>query len=180
MPQADSYVLEEATDPGFTNDPLQIYSGPNTWHEINSRGIRRYHYRVKAHGNSGDSSWSNTQWVDVRWEEEPNGSIGMAQGPLVLGLATYGWPNDAEDIFWFSSSTNGPISVNLTNHTGIGTQLLLYYDYGQPQGPTEVAKAYQPPYDLRYAGLKGRYYIRIYTQSGFDTSTVYTLRTSFP
>jgi hypothetical protein len=187
-PPHDSYVLEEAADPGFTDDLRQIYPGGNTSQEIDSRGIRRYYYRVKANGSTEDSNWSNTQWVDVRWEEEPNGNADEANGPLAFGLPYYGRPNDSFDVFHFEieSGAQGTIGVDLTNYYGINPQLLLYYDYGPPRGIEEVAKVYtfdQPPNDLHLkykASLSGHYYVLVFAPSGFNTETVYTIKVSFP
>lgn len=77
--RAESYVLEQATGPGFT-DAIQVYSGPETQHVMSSEGVANYHFRVKGRNTQGDSGWSDTQTVEVRWEREPNEQIPELDG----------------------------------------------------------------------------------------------------
>ena len=66
--------------------------------------------------------------------------------------------------------------MDLSNHTGQNVQLLLYY---QSTGNT-VARVWEPPYHLDYAGDPGDYYIYVYTPTGFNNTSPYTLRATFP
>jgi hypothetical protein len=69
------------------------------------------------------------------------------------------------------------ITIDLTNHKGKGVQLQLFYQSVDNQ----VAKDKLPPdYHIDYSGPAGRYYIYIYTESGHNTTTPYTLRVTYP
>jgi hypothetical protein len=110
------------------------------------------------------------------WEQEDNDSHTQANGPLISGSNYYGYPDDGKDYFSVQMPTNGTITVNLDNHTGQGVQLFLFY-----QSPAnEVGWDYQAPYDLSYTGPAGWYYVYIYTESGFNATTPYTLRVTYP
>ena len=170
---ATHYVLEEATNDAFTGG-LEVYSGSGTSCAISGRGAARYYYRVKA-CNRDCSEWSNVEWVDVLWEAEPNNSLAQANGPLQSGVGYYGYPNDAWDYFNVYVSTIGRITVDLMNHTGEGVQLLLY-----DQDGVLLDRAWQPPYHVESDVYWGWYSIRIYTESGYNSDTPYTLRAVFP
>jgi hypothetical protein len=61
---ADTYVLQEDSNPNFSN-PMERFSGLGTsW---NATGISpgTYYYRVKASNAWGDSNWSNVHEVTV-------------------------------------------------------------------------------------------------------------------
>jgi hypothetical protein len=171
---ATSYVLQRATSASFA-DATQVYAGTANSTNITSEGIARYYYRVKARNQWGDSPWSNAESVEVRWEQEPNYPVSLANGPLVSGLDYYGYPNDAQDYFTFQVASRGQITVDLSNHTGQGVQVILYHPAG-----IEVARDYQPPYHLVYTGDPGAYYVQVYTESGNNSNTPYTLRAIFP
>ena len=110
------------------------------------------------------------------WEVEPNNSYLQANGPLRSGRDYYGYPNDEKDYFSIYLRTAGMITINLTNHTGIGVQLQLFY---QTPGNT-VAYDLYPPYSIEYNGQPGFYYIYIYTAGGYNSTTPYTLRVTYP
>lgn len=111
----------------------------------------------------------------VGWEQEPNNTSATANGPLVSGMYYFGSPNDASDYFFFQTTSRGQITIDLNDHTGQGIQLLLYY----PEGNL-VGQDITPPYRLEYTGNSGRYYVRIYSTGGFNSTTPYTLRAVFP
>ncbi|RLC83281.1 MAG: hypothetical protein DRI79_14070, partial [Chloroflexi bacterium] len=69
----------------------------------------------------------------------------------------------------------GRITVDLMNHTGEGVQLLLY-----DQDGVLLDRAWQPPYHVESDVYWGWYSIRIYTESGYNSDTPYTLRAVFP
>jgi hypothetical protein len=171
---ATSYLVQRATSANFA-DAVQVYSGAATTYTAPSQGIARYHYRVQARNQYGSSPWSNVQWVDVRWEQEPNYPLSNANGPLLSGLNYYGYPNDTDDYFFFQVASRGQVTIDLSNHTGIGVQLVLRTVTGD-----QVAIDYQAPYHLVTAVDPGRYYVQIYTESGLNTNTPYTLRAIFP
>jgi hypothetical protein len=117
VPQADSYILEEATDSTFS-DATVIYSGASTSFVVAQRGAARYYYRVKARNSWGDSGWSAVRQVDVRWEAEPNNQPSQANGPIVSGLTYFGTfpsPADSRDYFTFKLSSPHQIELWLTN-----------------------------------------------------------------
>jgi hypothetical protein len=110
------------------------------------------------------------------WETEPNNTYLQANGPIRSGRDYYGYPNDDRDYWSFFASTPGNIQVDLTNHTGQGVQLQLFYQ-SPAGGPVAIATS--PPYHLDYNGPAGWYYVYIYTAGGYNQSTPYTLRVSY-
>jgi hypothetical protein len=116
--RADTYILEQATQSNFS-DAEVIYDGEDTSYSVESEGIARYYYRVKAHNEFGDSDWSNVESVDVRWEKEPNDRAPEdARGPLDSSVTYYGrFPqgDDAKDYFYFYLSTRHAVEIRLTN-----------------------------------------------------------------
>jgi hypothetical protein len=171
---ATSYLLQRATSASFA-DAVQVYSGAATTYSAPSQGIARYHYRVQARNQYGNSPWSNVQWVDVRWEQEPNYPLANANGPLLSGLNYYGYPNDTDDYFYFQVASRGQVTIDLTNHSDQSVQLLLRTPAGDP-----ITFVNQPPYHLVATVDPGRYYVHIYATGGFNTTTPYTLRAVFP
>lgn len=176
-PVSPTYILEEATDELFT-DATEAYTGSATSTLISDRGPTRYYYRVKASNTWGDSSWSNVQSVDVFWENEPNDPYTEAGGPLISGVNYYGYPNDAKDFFKFYVPSAGAITINLTNHTGGGVQLQLFFQ--QVDVAHRVAYDLSAPYRINYNGQPGWYWIYIYTASGYNSTTPYTLQVTYP
>ena len=110
------------------------------------------------------------------WEVEPNNSSAQANGPLRSGRDYFGYPNDAYDFFSVYLTQPGQLNVTLTNHTGQGVQLQLFYQ----STANRVGFVPSPPYTLSYNGQAGWYYIFIYTESGFNSTTPYTLRVTYP
>ena len=110
------------------------------------------------------------------WEQEPNNSYLEANGPLRSGQDYYGYPNDEKDYFSIYLRTAGTITIDLTDHTGTGVQVQLFY---QTVG-NRVAGDMDAPYHVEYTGPAGWYYIYIYTAGGYNSTTPYTLRATFP
>jgi len=73
-----------------------------------------------------------------------------------------------------TDDTEEKITVDLTGHSGRGVQLQL-----RDQGGNLVAYVSEPPYHLEYTGPAGQYYVYIYTESGHNSNTPYTLRATF-
>jgi hypothetical protein len=168
---AEAYVLQEATDSSFTS-PKLVYEGPGHQFAVSDQGPTRYFYRVKARTASGSSSWSDVQSVDVRWEKEDNDTAPTANGPLVSGLAYHGYPDDQKDYYRIQLAARHRIRIELTDHTGQGVQLLLYYQ----STDNLVDRDYDPPYQVDHEGQAGRYYIYIFSESGHNHSQPYTLK----
>ena len=168
--RATSYILQEATAPDF-GDATEIYTGAATSFDVISRGLRTYYYRVLARNSWGDSAWSNVQPVEVRWETEPNSTLATANGPLASDLDYYGYQNDANDYFYIDQPVTGTLTIDLANPSG-GTQVILYGTAQQWLTRDSTA-----PYHIAYmVNTPGRYYIRVYTTLGYNSSMPYTLR----
>ncbi len=191
---AITYTLQEDDNPGFTS-PAVRYQGSSSQYQVAGRGAGTWWYRVKASNTGGDSLWSNRQSVTVGpsviylplvvkkstpffegpWEIEPNDSFQQANGPLRSGKKYYGYPNDSQDFFSIDVRTGGDIIIDLNGHTGQGVQIQLFY-----QSSDRVEWVYEPPYHIEYTGLAGWYYIYVYTESGYNETTRYTIRATFP
>lgn len=110
-------------------------------------------------------------------ETEPNDEVAVADGPLQSGMSYSGYPNDTNDNFFIDVTVTGTIVVDLINHTGNGTQVQLLYE----TKTNRVAYAPGPSYHIEYdAQRSGRYYIFIYTPSGHNQHTPYTLTVTYP
>jgi hypothetical protein len=107
---------------------------------------------------------------------EPNNSYLQANGPLRSGRDYYGYPNDEKDYFSIYLRTGGTITIDLTNHTGQGVQLQLFYQSTNNRVDYDL----DAPYHITYTGPAGWYYIYIYTAGGYNTTTPYTLRVTYP
>jgi trimeric autotransporter adhesin len=110
------------------------------------------------------------------WEVEPNDSMAQANGPLRSGRDYFGYPNDARDFFSVYMTQPGQLNVTLSNHTGQGVQLQLFYQ----SAANRVAFVPNPPYTVSHNGPAGWYYIFIFTESGYHSHTPYTLRVTYP
>ena len=109
-------------------------------------------------------------------EREDNDSYQQVNGALYSGQDYYGYPDDARDYFTIYLHTGGDISIDLTGHTGSGVQLHLYYQ----SVDNRVKYVWSPPYHIEYTGPAGRYYVYIYAESGYNSTTPYTLRVTYP
>jgi len=110
------------------------------------------------------------------WEVEPNNTYLQANGSLRSGRDYYGYPNDQKDYFSIYLRTGGQIVIDLSNHTGQGVQLQLFY---QTAGNL-VAGDLDAPYHIEYTGPAGLYYIYIYTAGNYNSSTAFALRATYP
>jgi hypothetical protein len=110
------------------------------------------------------------------WELEDNDSYQQANGPLRLARDYYGYPDDQKDFFSIYLPSPGQLSIDVTNHSGSGVQLQLF------NGSVDNRVCFDPelPLHCEYTGQAGWYYVFIYTESGFNTHTAYTLRAEFP
>lgn len=112
------------------------------------------------------------QYFEGPMEIEPNDTYLEANGPLRLGQEYQGYPDDSKDFFSFDLTTPMNVNVNVNNHTGNGVQLQLFYQTID----NRVAWDYTLPYSISLSNAQpGRYYLYIYTQSGFNTNTPYSL-----
>ena len=108
----------------------------------------------------------------------PNNSAAQATGPLQSGVDYHGYPDDAKEYFSFYLLANGNITVDLTNPTGQGTELALYY---QADLQHNITFAFQPPFHIALTNRpSGWYYVEVFTGSGLNMTTPYTLRVTYP
>jgi hypothetical protein len=180
--RAESYVLEEASDPAFT-DSHQIYVGTSTSHTVSGQMTGRYYYRVKGRNAWGDSAWSPRRSADVRWEVEPNNGIAQANGPIVSGLTYYGtFPetdpeeDQRKDYFFFELTASHRVQVWLTNiPAGRNYDLVLRRgDTSAVEYSVELGNADE--YINVPSLAPGLYYIQVYRTSGAASSQPYHLR----
>jgi len=112
-------------------------------------------------------------------EAEPNNNSADADGPLCAGRDYNGLPNDRFDVFWLEAAA-GSITVDLTNHIGVGIQLQLHYQQitGNPIGfDPDGSNGYRIALSNAPAG---RYYIIIFSRTEDPSATArYGLRAVF-
>jgi hypothetical protein len=108
-------------------------------------------------------------------EQEPNDTSAQANGPLQPGQAYTGFPDDDRDYFSFATHSPGNINVALSNYTGQGGQLQLFYQ----STANRVGFDADAPYNITYQGQPGTYFVLIFTESGF-INTPYSLVVNAP
>lgn len=115
----------------------------------------------------------------ITWEMEPNNNAAQATGPLSSSVPCQGHP-DQYDFFYFDVSRAGEISVEVSDHIGSGVQLQLFWD--SVRETNRVGLIPVPPGRIVYPGNegKGRYYIYIFTESGWNSYAPYKLTVTFP
>ena len=111
---------------------------------------------------------------------EPNDAHPEANGPLCSGQGYLGYPDDVEDWFFVYLPATVLVEITLTGHTGDGVQLLLYNQALQLVCLDNTPPEYQINAGNCPSQPAGRYYLRIYTASGWNYMTPYTLHMSFP
>lgn len=112
-------------------------------------------------------------------EMEPNNNSVQANGPLCSSRAYTGLPTDRFDVFFFEAAA-GPITTNLTNHTGSGVQLQLHHQT-ITTNPIALDVNGADGYRVEVPNAPtGRYYVVISTLAPDpDATTRYQLTTSF-
>ncbi len=186
--RATSYVLQEAAQATAptSGDFATVYNDTGTSHDVAGKGAGRYHYRVKARNSSGDSGWSNVEWVDVLWEAEDNDDAPtQANGPLVSGKMYRGYPNDKNDYFYLELSSQATVEVVVEDFapTSSHGDLLLYGPAAGGKRGEQVAQfgvrgrstMSLGPLTLR----PGRYHVRIYTAGNRSTTEAYRLTVTY-
>jgi hypothetical protein len=119
-----------------------------------------------------------TYFFEGPWELEPNNNYQQANGPLRSGRDYYGYPNDQKDYFSIILNSGGQIVIDLSNDTGQGVQLQLFYQIADVDH--RVAFDRDAPYQIQYTGPAGTYYIYIYTAGNYNSSAAYTLHVTYP
>jgi hypothetical protein len=108
----------------------------------------------------------------VFWETEPNNDNVSADGPLNFGVEAHGFPNDTEDYFYFDLSQAADLTIDLFDHTGTDVQLLLYNSQLELKGQATIP----PHYQISFLNAPlGKYYVRIFTASGYNSTYAYRL-----
>jgi hypothetical protein len=174
---AESYVLEESTDAGFSQSAA-IYSGSLLSQQISGRGAARYYYRVKARNEWGDSPWSGVVWTDVTWEAEPNDSPTQANGPIVAGITYHGtFPStvDPQDYFRVRLSSPSRLELWLTQIPDGQDYNLILRDAGL--GIVGYSGELHNTSEHILTGFlpAGEYYVQVYRVPGGWSSQAYSL-----
>ena len=175
--RTENYVLEQATGAGF-GDATQVYTGPATEYIATSAGIATYHYRVMARSSVGDSDWSATQSVEVRWEREPNREAVDATGLMQPGLRYYGVlasATDLQDYFYFELPAARNVELWLTDMTPGQDFNLVLRDANLTQLRYSGNVGNADEHILSTLLPAGRYYVQIRRVSG-DSTQPYCLR----
>jgi hypothetical protein len=115
-------------------------------------------------------------------KKEPNDTAEQANGPLCLPAEILGIPDDNEDYYLFTSSSNGQITIDLFNHPleGVnGAQLQLFL---ASDPDTIIAADVVGPYSINHVGNADEYLIRVFTDQSEcgPCDTVYMLEVTVP
>lgn len=112
-----------------------------------------------------------------KMEVEPNENAGAADGPLCSNVSYQGLPgNNDRDYFYVDLSADSMLTVDLTNYMvpePFG-QLILY-DAGQ----NVIVQDYTAPLHIQQSVVAGKYYILVYTATGYASATPYELKPTF-
>ena len=170
-------------DEGFAKPTVITTGNSEVSHTVNSEGVAKYFFRVRALNGTDQSPWSNVQSVEVRWEKEPNNTYLQAHenlgGPMFPGVSYYGYQKDEKDYFFFRTLTPGDITVALDDTVGDAVQLQLFRNAATVEN--RVAYDATPPFRVSYRGDAGTYYVFIYTAPGSPApGRPYIVRALFP
>jgi hypothetical protein len=105
---------------------------------------------------------------------EENDTWDIAYGPLRPGGSYNAYPDDAEDMFFINLPTSATVKIQVSGFVGEG-QLFVY-----DQNHNELGWDYDPENDgiLTISTLSlssGKYFIRIYSEEPYSTSSLYSL-----
>jgi hypothetical protein len=108
---------------------------------------------------------------------EPFNTWKTSYGPLEPGVPYLAYPNDHNDYYWFSIDHTTSLTVQVTDYAATGQVLVRRQDL------SEVAKDFNVPpgadgnMTVPLPNLPaGSYYIQVFTSSGHNESTRYTLK----
>ncbi len=171
-PTAGSHTLKIIAD--VNNNITEFNENDNTWQRSFSWAGSSTTYLIYMPMVLKDYM----HYFEGPMEVEPNDTYLQANGPLRSGRDYTGYPDDDKDYFSIYLRTSGQITIDLTNHTGTGVQLQLFY---QNTSSSPLVYKYNAPYHIDYpASTAGWYYIYIASTGNFNTNTAYTLRVSYP
>jgi hypothetical protein len=180
VPDADSYVLEEARDSAFAT-ATPIYNGPSTTYNVSGQITGRYYHRVQARNSWGDGGWSKSQWVDMLLEVEPNDQPSDANGPLVSGLTYHGRfpqnPNQQNqfDYYYFDVPQAGQVELWLRNIPVGRDYNLVLRDSSQQLAGYSAWGGNANEY-IGETLSAGRYYVQVWHYAGAGDPGGYDLR----
>lgn len=106
-------------------------------------------------------------------EIEPNNALNEADGPLCSGVTYAGLPYDNNDYFYINLTSSATIVVDLTNYTVADTHGWLIIS---DEAYNNIAYTYAAPFHLQQSLSAGKYYIRVFTETGYTSSTPYSLK----
>lgn len=183
VPGAESYVLEEGRDMAFSNAQV-LYSGSSTSYGVTGRGASRLYYRVKARTAGGDTDWSNTQYVDIFLEAEPNDvAPDQANGPLMSSFTYYAQfpnPGDINDYFYFDLYSEGRVEVSLRNIPSGRNYDLVLRDWTVENAVGYSGELGNADELIVIDALPaGRYYIQAYHRDPKFSSQTYQLKVTY-
>ncbi len=157
------YWSVQAIDAGYVGSPFAAEGTFRIWPHYISLPLLAYNH---------------VTYFDGPWEVEPNNVAAQANGPVRSGQAYQGYANDNWDVFTFIAPTMGTMHAELPDHPGQGVQLQMYY---QSVADPNSIYDWSPPFQIDYVnGQPGVYYVYIYTASGYNTTTPYTLTITYP
>jgi hypothetical protein len=110
---------------------------------------------------------------------EDHDTLGNSYGPLAPGTGYRAYPDDENDFYYVLLTEPVSATVRVTGYQAVG-QLLVYN-----QDLNTLGMDWNDPGDdgvMTIASLSldaGKYYIRVYTASGQNTATLYTLTVDY-
>ena len=111
-----SYRLEEDTVSNFQT-PTILYNGANTQFQIFNRQEDTYYYRIKAHGEKYESTWSGTESITVDYSPGPPTNLEPIEISDTWVTLKWAAPPD-QDIcgyhIFISYSSSGPYNQHQT------------------------------------------------------------------
>lgn len=111
------------------------------------------------------------------FEIEDNDSYSESNGLLRSSVTYEGYPDDLKDYFSFYLCDTKDVEIRLTNYTGVGGQLQLFYQTTS----NRLAYVTSPPFSIsRLNADPGMYYVYINTPNGQNTTTKYQLIVEYP
>jgi len=131
VPEADSYILEEDTDPNFTS-PSEQKDLIQTSDYLLDRSKDTYYYRVCSVNSCGKGPWSNTESVTISGRQ---------------------WPGEITDRSPSDGETNQPLTVTLSWNCTHPTGESMVYDVW-----LSIGDEYFLPSELVSAGQTGTSY----------------------
>jgi hypothetical protein len=178
---ASGYTLQESADGRFAS-PREVYAGPETRYEVSGQTTGRFYYRVQARNDWGTSAWSESRWVDVAWEKEPNDRAEDANGPLVSGVTYHGtFPDEADEVDYYYIQVATASLVELwLDHIPGGHDFDVYLRDANLAVKAKSDRAGNADEYLRAELPPGRYYIQVYRRSGPGSPQPYHLRVTYP